>query len=263
MFPIIDIPAIHHLVEEAVDAGCEEIIIVLSKHQENIKTYFSNHPELEESLSKKDKEHLIEEIHDLMKKAKFHYVYQEKPLGDGHAIVMAQEHIDEEPFLVLFGDDIVDPSISKDLVEVHEIHNAPVIALEEVCMTKISQYGVVKPKSNINGVIDIESVVEKPPQDQAPSNLGIVGKYVCTPEIMDYLKESPQSNDGEIRLSEAFKKFLDDKKQILGYKFTGKRYDIGNKWGLIEATLDYALKREDLCDKLITYMEQTLKNKKK
>lgn len=256
LFPIIDKPAIHYLVEEAVLAGCEEIIIVMSRHQEHIKSYFQPHKELEDALRAKEKMHLIEDIHSILEKVIFHFVYQDEQLGDGHAILQADPFIDSEPFLVLFGDDIVDPPVAPNLVAQYESSNNPVIALQHVVKDQVDQYGIIRPGEQNERNIQVLDVVEKPAPKDAPSQFGIVGKYIVTPTIMEFLHQKPASHDGEMRLVEAFKLHLENNGSIDGYVFDGKRYDIGNKWGFVEATLDFALKRDDIKSQLEAYIQE-------
>jgi UTP--glucose-1-phosphate uridylyltransferase len=254
LFPIIDKPAIHHLVEEAVMAGCEEIIIVMSRYQEHVKSYFQPHKDLEEALKSKDRMHLIADIHDILEKVIFHFVYQDEQLGDGHAILCADAFIQDEPFLVLFGDDIVDPPVAPDLVAQYNKTKNPVIALQHVDKNKVDQYGIIKPGKQDQKIIEVIDVVEKPKPEAAPSQYGVVGKYIVTPDIMEFLHTKPASHDGEMRLVEAFKLHLDANEAIDGYVFDGKRYDIGNKWGFVEATIDFALKRDGLKQKVQSYI---------
>lgn len=259
MFPIIDVPAVHYLVEEAIEAGCKEIIFVLNRQQEIIKTYFHEHEELSAVLLQKNKSDLISRLRKIMDAVEFHFAYQEAALGDGHAILCAQEFIKNEPFLVLFGDDLVDPPVGADLVQMFNETSSPIIAIEQIPSERVSQYGIVDP-SEIDGTkCQIKGVVEKPKIAEAPSNLGIVGKYVCTPKILQILANHPQSADGEIRLVEAFKEHLKTN-SVYGYIFPGKRYDIGHKFGLIEATIDFALQRPELSGKVRSYLKTKVTN---
>lgn len=258
MFPIVDKPVIHYLVHEAVSAGCTEIVFVISKYQDCIKDYFSKHEELEQVLTAKGNIQLLQDLPELINNTKFHYVYQDEQLGDGHAILCAEEYLkDEEAFLVLFGDDLVDPPIAKDLVQIFQSTANSVIALERVGREKISQYGIADMSEEDEGRGKIAALVEKPQPEDAPSNFGVVGKYVCTAAVLAALKNHPTSEDGEIRLIEAFKSLLDTE-GVQGYLFSGKRYDIGNKAGFVEATLDFAMKDKDIKKELTEYLRGKL-----
>jgi len=262
LFPIVDTPVVHYLVEEAIQAGCTEIIFVLNEYQESIKTYFSEHYELEEALKSKNKLCLVETVHTLMRNVQFHYVYQNDQLGDGHAILCAKDYLNNEPFLVLFGDDLVYPPVASDLVRVFEKTQRPVIALQEVNKDQVMNYGVVGiDKDPEARIVKINQLVEKPHPSVAPSNLAIVGKYICTSDVFVALEKHPQSSDGEIRLIEGFKDVLNSS-SIYGYQFAGKRYDIGNKFGFLEAIVDFALKREDLQVQFKKYLQKILSEMK-
>lgn len=257
MLPIVDKPVIQYLVEEAVAAGIEEIIIVTGRGKRAIEDHFDFSFELEYNLVEKGKQSLIKEVRHISEMAKFIYVRQPKPLGDGHAILCAKEIIGNEPFAVLFGDDIVDsekPAIQQ-LMEVYEETGSCVIGLEKIAKKDSIHYGMVKGKTKKGRCIEVESLVEKPTPDKAPSNLGIIGKYICTPEIFKALEASQSgTKDGEIRLIDGFRHLIKTQ-AIYGYEIEGKRYDCGTKLGLIQATLNWALKREDLAKELKKYMK--------
>ncbi|EKD93158.1 MAG: hypothetical protein ACD_28C00224G0009 [uncultured bacterium] len=257
MLPIVDKPVIQYLVEEAVAAGIEEIIIVTGRGKRAIEDHFDFSFELEYNLVEKGKQSLMKEVRKISEMAKFIYVRQPKPLGDGHAILCAKEIIGDEPFAVLFGDDIVDsetPAIQQ-LMNVYEETKSCVIGLEKIAKKDSMHYGMVKAKNKQGRRVEIESLVEKPKPDKAPSNLGIIGKYICTPEIFKALEASQSgTTDGEIRLIDGFRHLIQTQ-PIYGYEIEGTRYDCGTKLGLIQATLNWALKREDLASELKSYMK--------
>ena len=254
MLPIVDKPVIQYLVEEAVASGIEEIIIVTGRGKRSIEDHFDHSFELEHTLVEKGKDKLLESVRKIENLAKFVYVRQPMPLGDGHAILCAKEIIGNEPFAVLFGDDIIvsDTPAIKQLIDAFEKTGSSCLGLEKVEGDEISNYGVVK-GNNKDGLVEVESLVEKPAPDKAPSNLGIIGKYVCTPEIFDALESANASNCGEIRLIDGFIQLL-NKQKIYGLQLEGKRFDCGSKLGLIKATIDFALRRNDLSPELKKYL---------
>lgn len=247
MLPIVDKPVIQYLVEEAVAAGIEEIIIVTGRGKRSIEDHFDYSYELEQTLVEKGKQKLLKEVRSIAEMARFVYVRQPKPLGDGHAILCAKEVVGDEPFAVLFGDDLVDgpvPAI-KQLMDVYEKTHSPVMALEKINIMDSSKYGIIK-STNVQGRLhEIIGLIEKPSPENAPSNLGIIGKYIVTPEVIRALETCPRSVDGEIRLIEAFKLLL-GKSPLYGLEIEGRRYDTGDKLGFLQATIDFALKRKDL-----------------
>ena len=260
MLPIVDKPVIQYLVEEAVASGIEEIIIVTGRGKRSIEDHFDYSFELEHTLVEKGKHSLLKEVRKISKLAKFVYVRQPMPLGDGHAILCAKEVVGDEPFVVLFGDDIVDykvPAI-RQLMDIYEKTGCSVLALQKVDKSETSNYGIIKPVRNGKNFGDerlhlIDSLVEKPSPDKAPSDLAIIGKYVVTPEIIEALEKAKPSHGGEIRLIDGFTQ-LRKKQRLYGYEVKGKRYDTGDKLGLITATIDFALKRKDLGPQLKKYL---------
>ncbi len=257
MLPIVDKPVIQYLVEEAVASGIEEIIIVTGRGKRSIEDHFDYSFELEHTLVEKGKHALLKEVRAISKLAKFIYVRQPMPLGDGHAILCAKEVLGNEPFAVLFGDDVVDSKVPalKQLIDVYEKTSGSVIALEKIDKNKTQHYGIIKPKNSAGRLHGIAALVEKPLPEKAPSNLAIIGKYVVTPAIIAALEKSHAGHGGEIRLIDGFIELI-KKQKLYGYEIEGKRYDTGNKFGLITATLDFALKRHDLGPRLKKYLHQ-------
>lgn len=258
MLPIVDKPVIQYLVEEAVASGIEEIIIVTGRGKRAIEDHFDYSYELEKTLVERGKRELIKEVRKIPEMAKFVYVRQPEPLGDGHAILCAKEVIGREPFAVLFGDDLVDsrvPALSQ-LIKVYEKKHAPVIALERIDRKNSRKYGIIAPSSrNGTGRLHrIKNLVEKPEPKKAPSDLAIIGKYILTPEVLDALERVGKGGDGEIRLIQAFQLLL-GKIPFYGYEIEGKRYDTGDKFGFIQATIHYALKRPDISPALKKYLQ--------
>lgn len=234
LLPIVDKPVIQYLVEEAIDSGIEEIIFVISKGKELIKDHFSPKPELEELLIQRGKIDELERIKPIHEMAKFSYVYQDFPHGDGHAIMQAEELVNGEPFVVLFGDDIVNHEIPATKQLLNNFTGEAIIATEKVPKEDISSYGVVKPGEKNNELTQVMGLVEKPKKDDAPSDLGIIGKYVCPPEIFDALRASTSGDDGEIRLIDGFIT-LSKTQNIWAYQIKGERFDTGKARGLVAA----------------------------
>jgi UTP--glucose-1-phosphate uridylyltransferase len=255
MLPIVDKPVIQYLVEEAVASGIEEIIIITGRGKRAIEDHFDYSFELEHTLVEKNKHELLETVRKVSNLAKFVYVRQQQPLGDGHAILCAKELLGDEPFAVMFGDDIVDsktPAL-KQLMNVYEETGSPVIGLTQVPKENTSSYGVVDPKISNGRTHELKGLVEKPNPEDAPSNLAIIGKYIVTPGALKALENAKPSPDGEIRLIDGFREFIKTDK-IFGYELEGKRYDTGNKFGLIQATIDFALKRDGLDKQVKEYL---------
>lgn len=257
MLPIVDKPVIQYLVEEAVAAGIEEIIIVTGRGKRAIEDHFDYSFELEQTLVERGKHDLLAAVRKISEMAHFIYVRQPMPLGDGHAILCAKEVIGNEPCAVLFGDDLVDgpvPAI-KQLMDIYEEKHAPVIALEKIRKEDSRKYGIIAPKSSQGRLHEIADLVEKPEPARAPSDLAIIGKYIITPEVMEALEYARKGGDGEIRLIEAFR-MLAGKTPLFGYEVEGHRYDTGDKFGFLQATIDFALKRDDLGPQLREYLKK-------
>lgn len=234
LLPLVDKPVIQYLVEEAVASGIEEIIFVISKGKELIRDHFSAQPELETLLEKKGKIELLEKIVSINTLAKYTYVYQDEPLGDGHAILMAEEAVGDEPFLVLFGDDIVKGDIPAAKQLMNHFTGESVMAVERVPKEKISSYGVIKPGKQEGRLYLVEGMVEKPPAEEAPSDLGVIGKYVCPPGIFDAIRRGGTSHGGEMRLIDGLIE-LKKTENVWAVEVEGERYDTGQPAGLIAA----------------------------
>lgn len=262
MLPIVDKPVIQYLVEEAVDSGITEIIIVTGRGKRAIEDHFDSSWELEHNLVEKGKHSLLTEVRKISRLAKFVYVRQAYPKGDGDAILCAKEVIGKDPFVVLFGDDIIagKKPATKQLLDVFYKQQASVIALEKIEPHKTNMYGVIGTKKNTDPktsplLHSVTSLVEKPKPEKAPSNLAIIGKYVLTPEIIAALEKANASHpDGELRLIDGLRELL--KSQALyGYEVEGRHYDTGDKLGFIKATIDFALARPDIGPELKAYLK--------
>ncbi|MGP4079005.1 UTP--glucose-1-phosphate uridylyltransferase GalU [Pseudalkalibacillus sp. R45] len=264
MLPIVDKPTIQYIVEEAIESGIEDIIIVTGRGKRAIEDHFDKSYELEETLEKKEKYALLEEVQGISNMLNIHYIRQKEPKGLGHAINCASRFIGNEPFAVLLGDDIVKANkpCLKQLSEVYEEYHSSVVGVQEVEQEDVSKYGIIAPRENgINGrTIQVESLVEKPKVEDAPSNFAIMGRYILTPEIFDILENLPPGAGNEIQLTDAIKK-LNETHPVLAYHFDGQRFDVGDKFGFIKATLDFALERDDLKDDVESYLHHIIEKR--
>jgi UTP--glucose-1-phosphate uridylyltransferase len=261
MLPIIDKPIIQFVVEEAIASGIEDIIIITGRGKRAIEDYFDTSPELETHLLHNKKYDLLREVKDISSLVDIHYIRQKEPKGLGDAVLMAEKHVRDEPFAVLLGDDIIKADIPcmSQLTNLFEKYNKSIIAVEEVSQEKISDYGIIKGREIEKSVYFVEDITEKPSLEEAPSNIGTVGRYVLTPEIFDCIKKTSPGKGNEIQLTDAIR-FLIEEEEVYGYAFTGKRYDAGDKVGYVKAIIDFALEREDLKDEIERY---TLRKAKK
>ncbi|WP_121616238.1 UTP--glucose-1-phosphate uridylyltransferase GalU [Virgibacillus halodenitrificans] len=256
MLPIVDRPTIEYIVEEAVDSGIEDIIIVTGKGKRAIEDHFDSAYELEENLLKKGKYDLLEKVQKSAN-VEIHYIRQKEPKGLGHAIWSARKFIGNEPFAVLLGDDIVQNKIPclKQLISVYEDTRSSVIGVQQVSEDETNRYGIIDPLSNRDRLYEVNRFVEKPPLGTAPSNLAIIGRYILTPEIFSFLEEHNIGAGGEIQLTDAIEQ-LNKTQKVFALEFIGKRYDVGEKLDFIKTTIDLALQRDDLREPLLQYMKQ-------
>lgn len=262
MLPIVDKPTIQYIVEEAVASGIEDIIIISGRGKRAIEDHFDTSYELEEKLAEKEKTEMLEMVQSISSLANIHYIRQKEPKGLGHAIACAHTFVGEEPFAVLLGDDIVESEepCLKQLINVFNEYHSSVIGVHEVPQEDVSKYGIIQPKPNAElneSINEIETLVEKPSIENAPSNLAIMGRYVLTPEIFPILENLAPGKGGEIQLTDGLVK-LNEQQRTLAYNFVGKRYDIGDKLGFVKATIDFALNRDDLNEHIRAYMKEKL-----
>ncbi|MFD0697178.1 UTP--glucose-1-phosphate uridylyltransferase GalU [Paenibacillus sp. GCM10027628] len=255
MLPIVDKPAIQYIVEEAIESGIEDIIIVTGRNKRAIEDHFDKSVELETMLEEKGSTKLLEIVQSVSNLADVHYIRQKEPLGLGHAILVARKFIGDEPFAVLLGDDILQstPPGLKQMIDIYEMTGTSVIAVQEVPWEDVSKYGIVSPSKSLNGYKLIEDLVEKPDRDQAPSNMAVIGRYIIQPEIFEILENQEPGRGGEIQLTDALR-VLNREQQMAAYLMKAKRYDVGDKIGYIEATIELALQRPDLQDQVKAYL---------
>jgi len=249
MLPLVDKPIIQYVVEEAVASGLTSIIIVTGRGKNAIEDHFDVSYELEKLLEERGKQDLLAEVRAISGMINVSYVRQKESLGLGHAVLMARDLVGDEPFAVMLGDDIIDSAVPcmKQMIQVFERHQGAVIAVQEVPREQISAYGVIagSPEGDTGRVYRIEDMVEKPRAEEAPSDLAIIGRYILTPEIFEILDHTPRDPAGEIQLTNGLRT-LKSRRPVFGYRFEGIRHDAGNKLGFLKATVEFALKRDDL-----------------
>ncbi|AEH25426.1 UTP--glucose-1-phosphate uridylyltransferase GalU [Pyrococcus yayanosii] len=257
MLPIVDKPVIHYVVEEAIKAGIDDILIITGKGKRTIEDYFDRSFELEYYLREKGKLDELRQVEEIGEMIDIYYVRQKKPLGLGDAILHAEKHVNGEPFAVLLGDDIIvseKPGIGQ-LIEVTQKKNAPIIGVEKVPWDRVSRYGIIKGKEIGKGLYTVEDLIEKPSPNEAPSNIAIIGRYILPPEIFDVLKETPPGKDGEIQLTDALRLLVKDT-NLLAKEIEGRRYDVGDKVEFIIANLELGLVRKDVRKHILEYLER-------
>ena len=258
MLPIVDKPCIQYIIEEAIDSGIEDILIITGRNKRAIEDHFDRAVELEMMLKAQGKYELLGLVQELSR-VTIHYVRQKEPKGLGHAVLCAKHFVGDEPFAVLLGDDIMDAEVPvlKQLMDVYEDCGGSVLGVQEVPREKVSSYGVVKPVPVKERLWRAEDLIEKPPVAEAPSRLAVLGRYIITPEIFEILEKTAPGRGGEIQLTDALKK-LSEREPVYAYEFEGRRYDSGDKQGFLEATVDFALKRPELRDQFLRYLLKTV-----
>jgi UTP--glucose-1-phosphate uridylyltransferase len=259
LLPIVDIPSIQYVVQEAVDAGIEEIIFVTGRGKDGIEDHFDEAPELEQVLADRGHPEMVKMLRAIAEMTEVVSVRQKKPLGLGHAVLCARDLVGDEPFAVLLADDLIDSEVPcvRQLLNLFEETQESVIALMQVLESEVPQYGVIKGKELKPRLYQVDATVEKPAVKDAPSRLAIIGRYVLRPEIFAILQNLPPGRGGEIQLTDGLAQLVRERK-IFGCEFLGDRYDIGDKFGFVRATVAYALKRPDLKDKVLQYLKTTI-----
>jgi len=259
MLPLVDKPVIQYAVEEAISAGMEQIVFVTALGKRAIEDYFDRAFELEYYLEQKGEKKLLREMQELSNMIDICYVRQKGQLGLGHAVLTARHVIEDEAFAVFLPDDIVDGKtpLLRQLVDVYEQHKGSVIAVNRIPREDTVKYGVIDPKEITDRVFQVMNIVEKPPPEEAPSDLAVVGRYILTPEIFDILEATPPGVNNEIQLTDAIHTLL-QKQAIYACEFEGTRYDTGSPWGWLKATISLAMKRPDIAPDLRDYLKQLL-----
>jgi UTP--glucose-1-phosphate uridylyltransferase len=261
MLPLVDKPVIQYVIEEAMSSGIENIIIVTGRGKNAIEDHFDVSYELEKILESRGKSDLLEQVRAISKMVSVSYVRQKEALGLGHAILVAKHLVGNEPFAVLLGDDIIDAEVpcTQQMISVFEKYGSSILATQRVDGPDISRYGVIKGEpaelADVkNRTYRVQDLVEKPPYSEAPSNLAIIGRYILTPEIFDVLERTLPDKSGELQLTNGLRMLLESQ-PIHAYRFQGKRYDAGDKLGFLKATVEFALKREDLGKEFADYLK--------
>ncbi len=257
MLPIVDKPTIQYIVEEAISSGIEDIIIVTAAGKRAIEDHFDKSYELEEILKKKGKDDLLSLVQDISNLVDIHYIRQKEPKGLGHAIYCAKSFIGDEPFAVLLGDDIIvseEPCLSQ-LIKVYDEYKTSVVGVQRVPDDEVSNYGIIKCNSIEERIFKIKDLIEKPDKAKAPSNIAILGRYIITPKIFEFLEKVNPGKDGEIQLTDALRQLV-GVEAMYAYDFVGKRYDVGDKLGFLRATVEFALMRSDLKDEFSRYLKE-------
>ncbi len=247
MLPIVDKPTIQYIVEEAVKSGAESILIITGRGKRAIEDHFDASIELESALEKTGKDEELELVRGITNLANIHYVRQKEPKGLGHAIACARDFVGNDPFGVILGDDIVvsETPALKQLAEVYDEVESSVVGVQSVLWEHVHKYGIVKPAGEVKEVFEVMDMVEKPIRTEAPSNKAILGRYILTPGIFDALEKTAYGKGGEMQLTDAIK-ILMQKEKVFACAFEGKRYDVGDRMGFLQATVEFALKREDI-----------------
>jgi UTP--glucose-1-phosphate uridylyltransferase len=260
ILPVVDKPAIQMVVEEAIASGIEEIVVIISPGRTTVVDYFDPAPELERHLEERGKHDALAIVRSTNNPVRFTTAEQKEPLGLGHAVLQAREAVGDEPFAVILPDDIFDSKrpCLRQLLDVAESEDAPVVALLKVARSEIPKYGIVVAKPVRPRLYELSGMVEKPPAEKAPSDLAIMGRYVLTPDIFPLLADGKPGAGGEIQLTDALLE-LAKRRRLYGYEFEGMRYDLGDKAGFIAAQVGFGLKRPELADSLRAYLKSALK----
>lgn len=261
MLPIVDKPTIQYIIEEAVQSGIEEILIITGRNKRAIEDHFDKSIELEMELKEKKKDELLNVVEGISNMANIYYIRQKEPKGLGHAILCAKTFVGNEPFAVMLGDDVVDSNTPclKQLINVYNEYKTTILGVQEVKKEDVNKYGIVANRYIEDKVYKVKDLVEKPNVDEAPSNIAILGRYIITPSIFESLENTIPGAGGEIQLTDALKNLLKSE-AMYAYNFEGRRYDVGDKLGFLQATVEYALKREDLRPQFIKYIRELLEN---
>jgi UTP--glucose-1-phosphate uridylyltransferase len=263
MLPLIDVPAIQLVVEEAARAGIDDVLIVTGRGQRAIEDHFDRNLELERFLEDKQKFDELKRIRQISDMADVHYIRQKEALGLGHAVSVAQAHVGDEPFVVMLGDDLIHPSepLLGEMLRAHDTFGRSVIAAMEVSKQEITMYGCIEPESFEEDLVRILSIIEKPSPEEAPSNLAVIGRYVLTPEIFDALRRTTPGRGGEIQLTDAIN-LLAQGQAVYAYRFEGRRFDVGNPLDYLKATVELGAERDDLGPEFRAWLAQYVQREK-
>ena len=259
MIPIVDKPTIQYIVEEAAAAGIEDILIISGRNKRAIEDHFDKSYELEEELHRKGKQELLSVVESISNIANIHYIRQKEAKGLGHAIYCAKSFIGDEPFAVLLGDDIVDsktPCI-KQLMNVYDEYQTTILGVQKVPLQEVSKYGIIAGSQIDERVYKVKGLVEKPEVGLSPSNIAMLGRYIISPRIFEFLESAKPGKNGEIWLTDALERLM-EREAMYAYDFEGDRYDVGDRIGFLKATVEFALKREDLSEEFAAFLKRRM-----
>ena len=267
MIAIVDKPALQYLIEELIESGIEEILIITGRNKSSIENHFDYSFELEKTLEEKEKIELLKIVNDISKMSNIYYVRQKKPLGLGHAVSCAKSFVGDEPFLVLLGDDIIytdknkgELPVSKQLMNKYEELQGMILGVQKVPKNDVNKYGIIKSLNYIDDdTMEVEDFVEKPSIIEAPSQFAVLGRYILEPEIFSYLENLKPGKNGEIQLTDAILNMKKDGLKLYAYDFKGIRYDIGNKMGIYKANIEFGLRHPEISEKVKKYLKKLLK----
>jgi len=263
MLPVVDKPAIQYVVEETVNAGIHDILIITGRGKRTIEDHFDRSFELEYLLEQKGKDEELKQVRAISELAAIHYIRQRDPLGLGAAVGVAEPHVAGEPFAVLLGDDILaeDDPLLREMLKIHDRFGRSVVAVTEVPKSQISLYGCIEPESIEDNLARVARVVEKPAIADAPSNLAVIGRYVLTPEIFDALRQVTPGSGGELQLTDAIN-ILAEEQAVYAYIHEGPRYDIGNKLDYLKASVELGIQREDIGEEFRAFLADVVQRRK-
>lgn len=255
MLPIVDKPTIQYIIEEAVASGIEEILIITGRNKRAIEDHFDKSVELEKELESHGKNELLNIVKDISNMANIYYIRQKEPKGLGHAINCAKTFVGNEPFAVMLGDDVVDSKVPclKQLMDCYDEYKTTILGVQQVAHKDVSKYGIVDAMHIENSVYKVKNLIEKPKTEEAPTDIAILGRYIITPQIFDILSKTKPGKGGEIQLTDALK-ILMHSEAMYAYTFEGRRYDVGDKLEFLKATVEFALKREELREPFMKYL---------
>ncbi len=257
MLPIVDKPTIQYIIEEAVEAGIQDIIVVTGRNKRSIEDHFDRSIELELELEKSNKQEMLDMVREISEMANIHYIRQKEPRGLGHAILAAQHFIGDEPFAVLLGDDVVvskQPCLGQ-MLDIFREYQTSILGVQTVAHEVVDKYGIIAGKQVDDRVYKVNDMVEKPSLEEAPSNVAVLGRYIITPEIFRFLETQDAGKGGEIQLTDALRR-LAKEQAMYAYDFKGRRYDVGSKTGFIQANIEFALRREELREDMKEYLQR-------
>ena len=262
LLPIVDIPAIQYVVQEAVDSGISEVIFVTGRGKDSIEDHFDEIPELEQVLEERGQKEAVQSLRQIAEMIEVVSVRQKKPLGLGHAVFCARDLVGDEPFAVLLSDDLIEAPVPcmRQLMEIFEEKRESVLALRRVPEDQVRRYGIVQGKELTKGLYEVENMMEKPQPHETPSRLAIIGRYILRPEIFSLLENVTPGKGGEIQLTDGISQLARQRK-VYGYEFEGEHYDIGDKFGFVRATVAYALKRPELKEQTREYLQAVIDKK--